>query len=179
MSFTARKFHRRIAPWLAVPLIITLATGAAYRLGRSWFGMNKDIGGRVLEVHAGGWLGEVGSSVYVVVIGLGLLLIAFSGIAMVARSRSKTNPRKLHRIIGAIFLLPLAVSAVTGIAFKLGEDVFHFPDETLNLLMKIHEGGWLGPIFRPFYVLFVAGGLLFLAVTGLLLAGIFHRKSLT
>ena len=40
----ARPLHRRIALWLVVPLLISLSTGIFYRVGRSWFGMEKPTG---------------------------------------------------------------------------------------------------------------------------------------
>ncbi len=36
--------------------------------------------------------------------------------------------------------------------------------------MEIHTGEWISPTFSPFYVLIVGGGLLFLLVSGALLA---------
>ena len=62
-------------------------------------------------------------------------------------------------------------------AFKLGEKWFPLPDETLDLFMTIHEGAWLGPSLKPFYVLLLGLGLLVLAATGLRLTGLFGRRS--
>lgn len=49
MNHAPRNLHRLIAPWLALPLAVTLATGIAYRTGWAWFGMGKETGGKVLE----------------------------------------------------------------------------------------------------------------------------------
>ena len=43
--------------------------------------------------------------------------------------------------------------------------------------MTIHEGAWLGPSLKPFYVLLLGLGLLVLAATGLRLTGLFGRRS--
>ena len=177
MNPAIRKFHRAFSPWLVLPLVLTLATGVSYRIGRAWFGMPKDTGGKILSVHTGEWLGNVGSSAYVLLVGGGLLALVLTGTFLLIKSRAKTGARAAHRILAAILLLPLAASALTGIAFKLGEEWFHLPDETLDLFMTIHEGAWLGQSLKPFYVLLLGLGLLVLAATGLRLTGLFRRKS--
>ena len=179
MNQTPRKFHRLVAPWLALPLLVTLATGVAYRLGRAWFGMGKGTGGTLLGIHTGGWLGDTGSVLYVIVVGIGLLALTATGLYLVLKSRAKGNPRVFHRILGAVFLLPLTASAVTGIGFKVGEAWLHWPDSTLGLLMSIHQGSWLGPQGRPFYILAIGLGLLILSLTGLQMTGIFRKKTKT
>lgn len=175
MSPAARKFHRLAGPWLALPLLLTLATGVAYRVGRAWFGLSKDTGNKLLAVHAGDWLGP-GSPFYVLLIGGGLLALLATGGALLWKSRAKTGARAWHRWLGLVFLLPLATSAVTGIAFKLGDAWFHFPENVQDLLMNLHEGAWLGPKLKPVYVLLVGAGLLALAFSGLRLAGGFKKS---
>ena len=64
---------------------------------------------------------------------------------------------------------------MTGIAFKAGEDWLDFPQSTLDVLMSIHQGGWLGKAVRPFYVAAIGIGLLVLAVTGLGMTGIYKK----
>ncbi len=176
MNPAPRKFHRLLAPWLVIPLLLTLVSGVAYRLGRAWLGITKETGGKILDVHTGAWLGTTGSVLYVILVGSGLLALIGTGFYLVLKSRAKGNPRVLHRLLGAVFLLPLAASAITGIAFKVGEEWFHFPDSTLSLLMTIHQGSWLGKAAVPFYVLTIGLGLLILAITGLQMTGIFRRK---
>ena len=177
MNPAPRKLHRLFAPWLAIPLLLTLFTGVAYRTGRSWFGMGKETGGTILEIHAGGWLGGTGSVVYVIIVGTGLLGLIATGLYLALKSRAKGQPREFHRIVGAIFLLPLAASAATGIALKVGADWLHLPEGTLGILMSIHQGSWLGKAARPFYVLAIGIGLLSLAITGLRMTGVFRKKT--
>ena len=142
----------------------------------AWFGMRKETGGRILDIHAGGWLGDTGSAIYVILNGAGLLGLVVTGLYLVLRSSTKVQPRIFHRILGMILLLPLALSAITGIAFKIGDDWLHLPDSTLGLLMSLHQGSWLGKAARPFYVLAIGIGLLGLAITGLQMAGVFQKK---
>jgi hypothetical protein len=177
MSPAFRKFHRRVSPWLIVPLVVTLATGIAYRIGRAWFGMDKDLGSKVLDVHSGEWLGGTGSMIYLAVVGLGLLALIVSGATLLLTSRSKIPMRLGHRIVALILMLPLTASAVTGLAYKFGEEWFHISDGTADLLMDIHQGSWLGKGVAPYYVLFVGLGLLALSWTGLQMTGLLKKKS--
>ena len=176
MNPAPRKFHRLLSPWLALPLALTLATGIAYRTGRAWFGMGKETGGTILDIHAGTWLGDTGSIIYVILMGAGLLALVVTGFYLVLKSRAKGQPRAFHRILGAILLLPLAVSAVTGIGFKVGEEWLDLPKSTLDLIINIHQGSWLGQTGRVLYVLAIGIGLLILTVTGLQMTGLFRKK---
>ena len=37
-----RELHRRIAPLVVLPLLITVCSGVSYRLARDWFGASRD-----------------------------------------------------------------------------------------------------------------------------------------
>jgi len=176
MMKALRKVHHLISPWLFILLFVTLATGVIYRVGRAWFDMSRPTGNKVLSIHAGEWLGEATSPYYVIFIGGGLLALLVTGLVLAVQSRAKAGPRRMHRLLGLILLLPLAASAITGILFKLGEDWYHFPEGTLDILMSIHQGSWLGKTMRPFYVLFVGLGLLALGLYGLRLTKLFPRR---
>lgn len=174
MNQAPRKFHRRVAPWLAIPLLVTLATGITYRIGRAWFEMSKETGNNVLHFHTGEWLGEWGSHAWVFISGGGLLALSLTGLFLVIKSRAKGQPRVAHRILGAILLLPLTASAVTGLTVHFGGE--RLSKEAGNILMSIHQGSWLGPTLRPFYILFIGLGLLVMIATGLRLTGIFRAR---
>lgn len=174
MNQAPRKFHRRIAPWLALPLLITLATGVTYRIGRAWFGMSKETGNSILHIHAGEWLGGWGSSAWILLAGGGLLALTLTGLVLAIKSRAKGQPRVAHRVLGAVLLLPLTASAVTGMTVHFGGK--HLSDQAGDILMSIHQGSWLGPTLRPFYILFIGLGLLVMIATGLKLTGIFRAR---
>jgi hypothetical protein len=175
MNFGARTFHRSFALWIAIPLFVSLATGLTYRVGRSWFGMEKPTGNFILGIHTGEWMGHWLSGLYILVVGLGLLAMAASGLKMALPKKTKNKPRLIHRALGLTLLLPLTVSAVTGIGFHFGSTALQFSEPTLKLLMSLHQGNWMGPALRPFYVLFVGLGLLFVLVSGLRLHRLIHR----
>lgn len=170
-----RKFHRLVAPWLVLPLVVTLITGVVFRIGRAWFGMGDGAGDILMKIHAGEWLGDAVSPVYVIVMGAFLLALVVTGGVLILKGKSRKGDRFVHRILAFVLVLPLAASALTGIAYKVGDEWLEIPDAKLKIFMIIHEGAWLGKTFKPFYVLFVGVGLLVLAFTGLRLAG-FPRK---
>jgi len=162
-----RTFHRNFAPWLGILLAFTALTGLIYRFGRTWFGMAKETGWQVLDIHSGEWLGEVGSVFYVLVIGLGLIAFIVTGLVnRIGFKPGRSRIRKFHRIFALTLCLPLLISATTGMAYKAGETWFGISDQTQNFLMMLHEGAWLGPTFKPFYVLLVGLGLLAVVVSG-------------
>lgn len=166
MKKIIRIFHRRLAPWIFLLAAVSAITGMVYRVGRAWFGMGKETGSAVLDIHTGEWTGSAFSPIYVLLVGGGLLVLLGTGAFLVWQSRAKAGARFWHRVLGAVLLLPLTATVLTGILAKLGEEWFGFSDETGKLLMTIHEGRWLGPGGRPFYVLFVGLGLMALGISG-------------
>lgn len=74
--------HQFLVVIFALPLLISATTGIAHRLGRSWFGLSKDFGRAMMTLHEGRYLGEWGVPLYVLVIGLGLLGIIATGLAL-------------------------------------------------------------------------------------------------
>ena len=97
-----------------------------------------------------------------------LVQVNFKGIPM--------NFRKLHRQIAPILFLPLLLSALTGIVYRIGRSWFGFSDELGESIMTIHEGKFLGKPLVPFYVLLVGLGLLGIVITGLTMLGQRQRR---
>ena len=177
MNKTIRTFHRQVSPWIFALLIVSATTGMIYRLGRAWFGMTKPTGNAVLHVHTGEWISPAIAPYYMLVVGGGLLALLITGSFLLWQSRAKKGARAWHRWLGLVFLLPLTATAVTGVACGLDGVWYSLPKETENLLMSIHEGGWLGKTYKPFYVLVLGLGTLGLGGAGLRLTGLFRRKS--
>ncbi|WP_017720144.1 hypothetical protein [Kamptonema formosum] len=88
----------------------------------------------------------------------------------------KVNFRKLHRQIAPILFLPLFITAITGIAYRLGKSWFGMSPDVAEIFMVIHQGEFLGSQLKPVYVLLNGVGLVGLAVTGLSMTGIFRPK---
>lgn len=170
-----RKLHRRTAPWLFLILAISALTGMGYRIGRKWFGMEKGAAAGLMDLHTGEWLGEGLSPFYVLVAGVGLVFLLATELVMLRQRGSKIPVRVWHRVLGAVLLLPLLATAVTGAAYKVGHSWLGWGKGDGEWLMTIHEGAWLGPDLKPFYVLLTGGGLLALGVLGL--AIVLRKKS--
>lgn len=180
-----RKFHRKIAPIIFIPLFLTAFTGMAYRLGRTWMGMPKDKAEILLTIHQGEFLGEGLVPIYVLSIGLGLIAMIFTGLAMLRLAQQKRknnfkdqplNARKVHQILAPIIFLPLFVSASTGILYRLGKAWFGMPSEVSKFLLGIHQGTYFGPFGRSIYVALIGLGLIAMLITGINLTGIFRKK---
>lgn len=180
-----RKFHRKIAPIIFIPLFLTAFTGMAYRLGRTWMGIPKDKAEILLTIHQGEFLGEGLVPIYVLSIGLGLIAMIFTGLSMLRLAQQKRqnnlkdqplNARKVHQILAPILFLPLFSSASTGILYAIGDRWFHFPGGFSKLLLTIHQGSYFGPTGKPIYVALIGLGLIGMLITGINMTGIFRKK---
>jgi hypothetical protein len=69
----ARSLPRRLAPAIVVPLALTVVSGVAFRVGRSWYGLSADFGRWMMALHEGRYLGEQLVPLYVLSVGLALL----------------------------------------------------------------------------------------------------------
>ncbi|BAQ64348.1 PepSY domain-containing protein [Geminocystis sp. NIES-3709] len=179
-----RKLHRKFAPILFLPLLITALTGVFYRVARSWFGLSDELGENVLALHEGKFLGEPLVPFYVLFLGLGLLAMIVTGLMMFKQRKQKAitasgklNFRLLHSFLAPILFLPLLISATTGIAYRLGETGLGLSEEQIEILMDIHQGNYLGSFLRVIYVLLVGFGLLGILVTGIQMTGLFRKRS--
>ncbi len=176
-----RKLHRKSAPIIFLPLLLTAITGVVYRVGRTWFGLSEEVGDFLLNIHEGGFLGKSLIPVYVLLLGAGLLGMLATGIVMVLnRKPSKGQPKKdkrwLHRVLAPIAFLPLVLSASTGIAYRLGRAWFGLSREQASVLMSLHQGSYFGTVGRSIYVLLVGLGLVILLITGLQMTPIFRKR---
>ncbi|MDY6806959.1 MAG: PepSY domain-containing protein [Cyanobacteriota bacterium] len=182
---TFRKIHRKIAPILFLPLILSALTGIGYRLGKSWFGMSGEDADIFMVIHQGEYLGEQLKPIYVLLLGLGLLGAIATGLTMTAlfaknakkRANSQLNFRQIHRLLAPIIFLPLIVSALTGIIYRLGKSWFGMSPDTANIFMVIHQGQYFGDVGKPIYVLLVGLGLIVMLITGINMTGIFRQRS--
>jgi hypothetical protein len=87
------------------------------------------------------------------------------------------NIRQLHRKIAPIIFLPLLLSALTGVSYRIGKSWFGLSEEFGDAMMFIHQGTWLGSQLRPFYVLLNALGAIGMIITGIIMSGLFFGRS--
>ena len=75
--------------------------------------------------------------------------------------------RIFHTQVAPVVVIPLFVTVLSGVAYRLARDWFGFHRDEVHWLMSIHEGEWLGPSLEPFVVLLNASGLLWMLISGL------------
>ena len=88
----------------------------------------------------------------------------------------KQTLRKFHKIVAPIVFLPLFVTVITGVAYRLGRNWFGLSKDQAHILMAIHEAEYLGDDIKPFYVLLNGIGLMWMLVTGIIMSGLFNKK---
>jgi uncharacterized iron-regulated membrane protein len=169
---TFRTLHRKVA-LVAMPfLAVSAVTGLTYRVGRNWFAMSDETGAVVRAVHAGKYLGDVLSPLYVLLVGVCLIALVGSGATMIRRRRGAARPptrnwRWLHRTVAIVLGLPLLVTALTGIGFWLTQSWLGWSKEQAQWLMDIHQGTlFFGKGPRVYYALFLGLGLFALLGSG-------------
>ncbi|WP_448562505.1 PepSY domain-containing protein [Trichothermofontia sp.] len=74
--------HRLLAVLAFLPLTISALTGIGYGVGRAWFALPGKWAGLLLRLHQGSYWGATGRSLYVLMVGLGLLGLLITGIQM-------------------------------------------------------------------------------------------------
>ena len=179
-----RKLHRQIAPIIFIPLLLTTLTGVVYRLAESWFGLEGDASEIFMVIHQGGYLGKKLRVFYVLLLALGTIGIIVSGLMMTKffganrpeRQGTKLDFRKVHRIAAPIIFLPLAVSTVTGLIYRIGRTWFNMSNDVGEIFLNIHQGEYLGDFLMPLYVLLVGLGAIMMLVSGINMTGIFRKK---
>lgn len=90
-SRSLRKLHRFLAPIIFLPLFLTAATGVLYRVARSWFGASPEFSELMMFIHQGTFLGGQLRVFYVLLNGLGVIAMLFTGIYMTSLFR---RPRR-------------------------------------------------------------------------------------
>jgi len=78
-----RKLHRTLAPFVLLPLLVTVTTGVTYRLSKDWLGLTRDQVHFLMTIHEGEYLGSTLEPFYVLFNGLGLLWMLATGSVMV------------------------------------------------------------------------------------------------
>ena len=77
-----RELHQRIAPFVLLPLFVTVCSGVGYRLARDWFGASREQVHWLMTLHEGEWLGPTLEPVVVLMNAVGLLWMLVTGLAL-------------------------------------------------------------------------------------------------
>jgi hypothetical protein len=89
-----RQWHRWLAPFIVLPLLISLSSGLAYRLARDWGGVRRDQVHWLMALHEGEWLGPGLEPLVVLLNALGLLWMLLTGVALLIQSWKRTISRE-------------------------------------------------------------------------------------
>lgn len=84
-------------------------------------------------------------------------------------SKTPVKAIKIHRILALCVALPLLANLLTGVAYRTGYAWFSLPKGSGNWLMDIHSGEWLGSPLSSIYLLLAGGGLIAMALTGIIM----------
>ena len=78
-----------------------------------------------------------------------------------------TNSRQFHKAMAPWIFLPLFISAITGLFYRISKDLLGYSRDEVHWLMSLHEGEWLGKNGELIYVFLNCLGLLWMLVTGI------------
>ena len=78
-----------------------------------------------------------------------------------------TNSRKFHQLLAPWIFLPLFISALSGLFYRVLKDLFGYTKDDVHWLMSMHEGEWLGENGELIYVILNSLGLIWMLITGL------------
>ena len=77
-----------------------------------------------------------------------------------------SNSRQFHKALAPWVFLPLLISSITGLLYRVLKDLLGYSRDQVHWLMSLHEGEWLGDNGELIYVLFNSVGVLWMLVTG-------------
>ncbi|MEB3349098.1 MAG: peptidase [Cyanobacteriota bacterium] len=78
--------------------------------------------------------------------------------------------RRLHAGLAPLVLVPLLITVASGMGYRLLRDWGGLDRDRLHWLMVLHEGEWLGSVGETWYVALNGLGLLWMLVSGAVMA---------
>ncbi len=76
------------------------------------------------------------------------------------------NSRQFHKALAPWLFLPLFISSITGLLYRVSKDLLGYPREQVHWLMSLHEGEWLGDNGELIYVILNSLGVMWMLITG-------------
>ena len=77
-----------------------------------------------------------------------------------------SNSRKFHKALAPWIFLPLFLSSITGLLYRVSKDLLGYSRDQVHWLMSLHEGEWLGNNGELIYVFLNSLGVLWMLITG-------------
>ena len=84
----SRQFHKSLAPWVFLPLLISALTGVSYRISKDLLGYSREEVHWLMSLHEGEWLGDNGELIYVILNSLGLIWMLITGFKIFSKKFS-------------------------------------------------------------------------------------------
>ena len=147
----SRKLHRRVAPIVFLPLLLTATTAVVHRIAKYYFHIPDRKISFLISIHHGRYLREL-EPIYVLLVACGLVGMVVTGAALVKgfvsiRAKSKRwrfDVRTLHGVLAPMIGLPLLVSALTGLIYRVETTWLGVSVQDAMIWMKIHQAIVLG-----------------------------------
>ena len=76
------------------------------------------------------------------------------------------NSRQFHKTLAPWVFLPLFISSITGLLYRVSKDLLGYSREQVHWLMSLHEGEWLGDNGELISVILNSLGVLWMLITG-------------
>ena len=76
------------------------------------------------------------------------------------------NSRQFHKALAPWVFLPLFISSITGLLYRVSKDLLGYSREQVHWLMSLHEGEWLGDNGELIYVILNSLGVIWMLITG-------------
>ena len=76
------------------------------------------------------------------------------------------NSRQFHKALAPWVFLPLFISSITGLLYRVLKDLLGYSRDQVHWLMSLHEGEWLGDNGELIYVFLNSLGVLWMLITG-------------
>ena len=77
-----------------------------------------------------------------------------------------SNSRQFHKALAPWVVLPLFLSSITGLLYRVSKDLLGYSRDQVHWLMSLHEGEWLGDNGELIYVFLNSLGVLWMLITG-------------
>ncbi|MGL6338528.1 MAG: GGDEF domain-containing protein [Waterburya sp.] len=170
MNRVFRKLNLQIAPILLFPLLMTSLTGIVLGLGNRFGILPTVIINALLVIHQGRFLGAKIAPFYVLLLGLGVLVISLNILLKVrdilASKRAKPLVVNIYKIAALILIFPLGVCVETGVAYRLGTDWLGMTNQQTAIFESMHSGEPLVMVLGILYTLVTGFSLILLSIIG-------------
>jgi hypothetical protein len=170
MNRVFRKLNLQIAPVLLFPLLMTSLTGIILGLGNRLGILPTVVIDALLIIHQGKFLGAKIAPFYVLLLGLGVLVIGLNILIKVRDSLTSksVNPVvvNIYKIVALILVFPLGVCVETGVAYRLGTDWLGMTNQQTAIFGSMHSGTPLAMVLGILYTLVTGFSLILLSIVG-------------